>query len=64
MGLGDPQGGLGLVGRTSRRSGTGREVLQKVRNGSGGPPGGLGLVGRPSKGSGTSGEVLLKDRHG
>ena len=27
MGLGDPQGGPGLVGRTARRSGTGREVL-------------------------------------
>ena len=64
MGLGDSQGGPGLVERISRRSRTGREVLRKVRNGSGGPPGGPGLVGVPSEGSGTSGEVLLKDRHG
>ena len=36
---------LGVVGRPSRRSESGREALPEVREFSGGPPGGPGLVG-------------------
>ena len=37
--------GLGVVGRPSRRSGSGRKALAEVREGSEGPPGGPKVVG-------------------
>ena len=67
---GDPSGGSGRVWRPSQMSKTGREGLQKVRDGSGNPPvvqdgsgdppGGLGLVREPSRMSGTGREPLQK----
>ena len=47
---GDPLGGLEVVGRPSRRSGSGQETLPEVRKWSGDPPGGSKVVGRPFRG--------------
>ena len=46
-GLGGPTGGSERLGRPSRRSGMGLEVLPEVCNGSGGLPIGQGHVWRP-----------------
>ena len=43
----------GVVGRSSRKIGSSREVLQEVRDWSEGPPGCPGLVGMPTRISGS-----------
>ena len=43
--MGDPWSGLGRVGETSRRSGTGWGTFREVRDGSGKSCGGQELVG-------------------
>ena len=58
-GFWDIQGGSGRVGGPSRRFGTGREILRKVRSVSRGLPG----VWAPCQGSRTGGEDLRKIRH-
>ena len=73
-GSGDPPKGAGRVRGPSRWFGTGREVLQKVRNGSGGPPGvcdksedpfrDLGRVEEPSRRTGMGQGTLPKVRDG
>ena len=65
---GGPQGYLGVVGRPSRRSGSGREALKiiwewsgtlpDVRDWSGFPPGCPGVVGKPYRRSGSGREAL------
>ena len=46
---GDPFVGPGVVGRPSRRSGSGWEALLEFRVWSGGFPGSLGVDGSPSR---------------
>ena len=47
-----------MVGRPSRRSGSGEETLPKVRKWSGDPPGGPEVIGRPFRRSGSGREIL------
>ena len=54
----DPSGGPNVVGRPSRRSGSGREALLKVGVWSGGSPGGPGVVRRPLRRFGCGRESL------
>ena len=66
---GVPPGGLGVVGSTSRRAGSGweahpvgMEVVPEGREWSGGAPGGLGVVRRPSWRAGSVREAHAKGR--
>ena len=54
-------GSPGVVGRSSRMSGSGREFLSGVREWSGCPSGCPGVVGRPSRMSGIAGDALPDD---
>ena len=41
--LGGPPGGLGVVGKSSRRAGSGLETLSEGQEWPGGPPEGMGV---------------------
>ena len=60
--VGVPPGDPEVVGRPSRRYGSGRETLEEVRKWSRGHPGGQTLVGRPLLRSGSGRETLPKVR--
>ena len=51
-----------MVGGHTRKSGSGREALSKVREWLGGPPGGPGVVEKPSRRSVSSWEALPEVR--
>ena len=58
----DPPGGVELVGRPSRRCGSGRNTLLVVRKWSGDPREGPVVVGRPSQRSGSGRDTLAEVR--
>ena len=58
MWSGDPPGGLAVLGRPSRRCGSGREAIPEARMWSGGLPKGPEVVERPSRRYGSGWESL------
>ena len=60
--VGDPPEGVELVGRPSRRSGSGLETLPLIYKWSGDSIGGLEVVGRPFRRFGSGMETVLEVR--